>query len=222
MHRIPSAGQHAPCRIARLYPYGANMGMNRTFSVFLLLLLALAGCSDEPEGAEYFSANGAKRLVYDIKVLVPFTGEVKAVAVKTNHGTVQIEGCSYYKIVTVYDGLPGAESETAYMRLAVDGIYSRKSTDPGASEQLELPLPPIIGRKWVSVGDDGDFQNEILAIEDLLTIDRTYRRCVKVVSSGTKDGFPMEITAYYAPNLGLVQQTEQAAGITAELKLRRN
>jgi hypothetical protein len=204
-----------------LPPSGAGRSDMTRRIVLLVLVLALAtSCSKEPTGAEYFGSPSAERKTFDVKMLVPFTGEVKGVAIISNRGTETIGGKTYYKMVTTFEGIPGTQPETSYSRIAEDGVYSRKSTDTSAPETLEFPLPPTVGRTWSLTQDDLSLAMSIAAVEDFDTASKTYKRCLKVVGTGKKGGDSIEATSYYAPNVGMVLMSMKGPGFTMEMKIR--
>jgi hypothetical protein len=199
---------------------GNTMQRSRYLLLLPLLTVVMAGCSRKPEGAEYFWASTGSRRTYDVKMLIPLAGVVEGTMIEREDGTASIDGSTYHKTVTTFDGIPGAKPEVSYVRLAADGIYSRKSTDPKAPESLEIPLPPEVGRKWTFVQDDLTMEMEISAVEDFDTAEKTYKRCIKVTGSGTKGGDPIKAVSYYAPKTGLVKMSMEGSGFLMDLKLR--
>jgi hypothetical protein len=185
--------------------------------VFVTVLIA--GCSREPDGADYFWASAGARRTYDVKMLIP-AGVVEGVMIWREDGNASINGSTYHRSVTTFDGIPGFETFVSYQRLAPDGIFGRESTNPKASETLEIPLPPEVGRKWTSVQDGVTMEMEISAVEDLDTVEKTYKRCLKVVGSGMKGGHQIKSVSYYAPNIGLVKMSTQASEFSMDVKLR--
>lgn len=186
-----------------------------------LILVVLSSCSGNPEGAEYFwNPNGSRR-TYDVKMLIPrTTGILEGIAIFRGDGTCEINGLRYHKQVLTFDGIPGTEPDIHYVRLARDGIYSRKSNDPTSAENLEVPLPLEIGRKWLYIEDNFRVEYEIVAVEDLDTTEKTYKRCVKVAGNGTKDNHQITTVSYYAPQVGLVKMSMEGYGVLQDWKIR--
>lgn len=186
-----------------------------------LVLVVLSGCSGNPDGAEYFWISTGSRRTYDVKMLIPrTTGIVEGIAIFRGDGTCEIDGLRYQKEVLTLDGIPGTEPTIYYIRLAKDGIYSRKSNDPTSAENLEIPLPPEIGRKWLYIEDDFRIEMEIVAVEDLDTTEKTYKRCVKVAGDGTKANYRIKMVQYYAPQVGLVKMSVEGSGVLQDWKIR--
>jgi hypothetical protein len=196
--------------------------MRRLLRILVLVLVGTtAGCSGRPPGAEYFWLSPGARITYDMKILAPLTGVIQGTAIFREDGTTTIAGQTYHKSVVTFDGVPGAESETSYERLGKDGIYSRKSVDASGEEVLEIPLPPDVGRNWSYGRDDLKLDNTIAAIEDVDTPEATYRKCLKVVGTGTKGGTSVRTLSYYAPQVGLIKQSMVLGnGVSIELKRR--
>ena len=121
-----------------------------------------------------------------------------------------------------FEGFPGAgaEPEVSYDRLASDGFYSRKPTDPASSAELEIPLPVVIGRKWSGDHDGIPVEMELVAIEDLDVAEKTYQRCLKVVSNGVKGGQRVRAVSYYAPRIGLVKTSLSQGAADIEMTIR--
>lgn len=187
----------------------------------LALFIALtAGCSGNPDGAEYFWASTGARRTYDVKMLIPLAGVVEGVMIVREDGTSEIDGQTYYKTVTSFDGIPGAQPEVSWARLGSDGIYSQKSEDPTSPETLEIPLPPEIGKKWSYSQDDLRMEMEVAAVEDFDTAEKTYKRCLRIVGNGTKAGDRVKAVSYYAPRVGLVKMSMEGTGFLMELKIR--
>lgn len=187
----------------------------------LALIFLSVGCSNEPEGLSYFgSLKDGERKTYDVKMLVPFTGQVNGVAIISNRGKETFDGETYYKTVATFEGIPGSQPETSYLRIGDDGIYSRKTLSADAPETLEFPLPATVGRTWVSKQDGLMLEMSITSIEDFDTASKTYKDCIKVVGTGTKDTHPIEATSYYAPDVGMVLMSMKGPEFTMEMKVR--
>ncbi|MFL6196821.1 MAG: hypothetical protein ACJ75H_21740 [Thermoanaerobaculia bacterium] len=153
-------------------------------------------------------------------MLMPFTGQVDGVAIVSDRGKQTIDGKTYSKTMTTFDGIPGTQPESSYRRVGDDGVYSRKSTDPNEPEALEFPLPPTVGRTWSLKQDDLSLDLAIMAVEDFDTASKTYKNCLKVAGTGKKGASPIEVTSYYAPKVGLVLMSMKGPRFFMELKRR--
>jgi hypothetical protein len=190
-------------------------------AIALIVLITLTvGCAGRPDGAEYFWVSTGSRRTYDVKMFIPLAKVVEGTMIVREDGKSEIDGQSYYKTVTTFDGIPGAEPEVSYARLARDGIYSRKSKDPTSAETLEIPLPLEIGRKWSYSQDDLRMEMEIAAVEDFDTAEKTYKRCLRITGNGTKAAYRIKAVLYYAPKFGLVKMSMEGSGVLMELKIR--
>jgi hypothetical protein len=183
--------------------------------------------SHEPEVAEYFLFPAGHRNIYDVRIVdIPSHKIIKGTVIRREDGTVNIGGKTYHKKAITVDGIQdeipflGPDKVSyVYVRLAADGIYSRKSTDPKEPEILSIPLPVKVGRKWTVVQGGLREEMEISAVEDLDTAKKIYKRCIKitntVIKTKERDGFigrallsHMEegkSVVYYAPKIGLVK-----------------
>jgi hypothetical protein len=186
----------------------------------ICLALLLATCTSNPDGAEYFWASSGSRKTYDVKMLVPLVGTLEGTIIEREDGTVNINGKTYHRFITSYDGIPGTETEVGYRRLAPDGIYSRKSTEENAPESLEIPLPPKIGRTWSYSREDLRMEKEIATLEDLDTAEKTYKRCLKITGKGRQGFRSVKTVSYYAPKIGLVKMSMELSGVLMELKIQ--
>ena len=135
-------------------------------------------------------------------------------------GKVTIAGKTYDRFVTTFDRLSGLAPETSYSRLARDGIYSRKTTNPSSRDELEIPFPVQVGRKWIFNQDNLALNMEIAAIEDVDIAGKTYRRCLKLVGKGQRETDPPEVIFYHAPNVGLVRTSMTGPQFVMEMELR--
>lgn len=196
------------------------MRRRRHILFFPFLVSLAAGCSGQPEGAEYFSVLPGSRHTYDVTMIIPLVGVVEGTMIVREDGTTDIAGRTYHRSVITYNGIPGAESAVSYVRLAPDGIYSRKSTEPNARDRLDMPLPLAVGRKWSHTEDNLTMEMEIAAVEDFDTAEKTYKRCVKITGSGTKGRDRIKTVLYCAPRIGAVKICTERSGVLMEMTLR--
>lgn len=197
-----------------------NIGTKSIF--FLVVVLGIASCSRMPEGSQYFAALQSERQTYSIKMSMPAVGNVEGTAIIRQEGTVEIGGKTYYKSVTTFDGIPGATPETNFYRIADDGIFSRKSTDPNAPELVEIPFPAEVGRKSTSLLNGASIDVEIAAIETLDTAEKSFPNCLKVIGKGSRPEVSMQTISYYAPKIGLVKKSSMIGSeVAVEMTLRR-
>lgn len=132
-------------------------------------------------------------------------------------------GRTYHESIITFDGIPGAQPEVAYVRLAQFGPgwhYSRKSTDPNAPESLAIPLPPKVGRIWTDAQGPLAMEMRIAAVEDVTAAGRTYQRCLKITGS-TSGADRIATVSYWAPRTGMVKLSMEGDGFRMDVKLRR-
>ena len=174
-----------------------------------------SGCS-KPKGAEYFPElrDGASK-VYSIEYNVPPTGVQKGRLAIRVDGTETINGKSYSKELTVPSGIPGAPTQTRFVRRDKTGIYAINGDDSTKTEYLEIPLPVQVGSSWTSKSPRGELHYRAEAIEAAQLFDRSYENCLKVsFTSSVGEGY-----ACHAPGLGMVRSVIKASGVTMELTL---
>src|SRR5262245_25315804 len=119
---------------------GGTLMRLKTAFWMALLLVTFYGCSGGPN-KDYFPYHDGARWEYAVEAMVPFSGVQKGKVISRVDGEETINGKKYYKLVTVYSGIPGAEAEVLYLRKAKDGIYKIDGKYKDNPEYLLVPLP---------------------------------------------------------------------------------
>jgi hypothetical protein len=189
----------------------------RTLLVIALIALVIWNAYRTPS-SEYLYPRDGQSQRYRVKVTAD-QGHIEGGVTIRNENTVKIDGREYNKYVINFDGIPGSKTVTTYMRAEKDGIYSRRSTDRKEAQFLDLPLPPEVGRKWRYNVNGNVVEKEIVSIETVYTSQKSYEKCVKVVSKGISESGSIESTAYHAPGVGQVKAVMKFPAATVEMTL---
>jgi len=183
----------------------------RPFTTIGLILLAIAftGCGKTPKN-EYTWFQHAD----SITLRVTFTSEKGKVSeydeVSRKIEDVVIEGDAYCS-VGIQSG--DAKPHDVYARVKDAGIYTRESKLKGDVETLELPSPAIVGQKWRAMYAKGNFNCEVVAIEDIMLSGKVHESCVKVKYTGEFDGNMISGESYYASGIGKVLSHSEIEGV---------
>lgn len=185
----------------------------------------MARCSGAPatrdgaSGADYFHilAKGEKR---EYVVRLPSgTGKM----MMRGDGDEVIKGRTYAKVVTVFSGVPGAESQAEYFRTDSEGVHALNGKSKDGPEYLDTPLPLQVGTSWVTKSPGGTKRSKVESFESVELYDRKYENCVKVSArSNRPDGTAFtEVgeVSYYASGVGLVKSTMRVMGAPIEFEL---
>jgi hypothetical protein len=209
---------------------GEHAGISLFFmkKILVLVILGLVGWNafGRPEGAEYFCPSGGDGHKYIYRATSGFYKHAQngllssswgQHATLTHEQTTLLDGRFYRKMVLRCNG--SSESKITYSRLLKDGIYARRSTELGAREYLELPLPPKVGKRWRYEIENEHIESEIAAIESVEAAGKTYQKCIIVKSWGTIGGMPAYSVTSYAPKVGMVRFASTVGGEELELVL---
>jgi hypothetical protein len=142
----------------------------------------------------------------------------RAEAIQRVDGTKKIGSTEYFRVVTVFRGVPGWEPEVVYQRRAGNGV--RELRDPGGTEYLYLPLPPAVGKTWTIDAAGVDAVCRIEAHAPAILPEKTYEDAWRIACSGSRGGVYFKSYAYMVPGLGNVRLVQEAGGIRMELRLR--
>jgi hypothetical protein len=189
----------------------------RTLLVIALIALVVWNAYRTPTSDYLYPKDGQSQR-FRVKVTAN-QGHLEGGVTIHNESTVNIDGREYNKYVINFDGIPGSKTMTAYMRAERDGIYTRHSTDKKEARFLDLPLPPEVGRKWRYNVNGNVVEKEITSIETVETPQKTYDKCVKVVSRGISESGSIESIAYHAPGVGQVKAVMKFPAATVEMTL---
>ena len=119
------------------------------------IALALAACSRRG-GTEYFpQARIGSRFEYSVAYSAAGSGAHKARMVSSVTGRATVNGQRYYKIVSVFSGLPGLGEQIQYLRWTREGVYEADAAGKDPPEYLDTPFPISIGSTWLAQSPGG-------------------------------------------------------------------
>ena len=126
-----------------------------------------------------------------------------------NDGEEVIRGKAYFKLVTVFAGIPGAESQVNYYRRTDEGIYSISGKHKDQPEYLETPFPLQVGKNWTVKTSDAELTYRVEGVETAELFDKSYDNCLKVSFSGSRNSMGTKVQiegySYRAPKVGEVK-----------------
>jgi hypothetical protein len=179
--------------------------MKTPMALALSVTVVLTGCAPST-GAEYFpQARIGSHFEYSVEYSAPGAGVHNARMVSSVVGKETIQGREYYKIVSVFSGLPGVDEQIQYLRWTPEGVYAIDGTSKDKPEYLDTPLPIAAGSSWLSQGPNTRTRYKAVGTESVAIVDRTYKKCLKVSFTQDVAGGNNEGTAYSAPNVGMVK-----------------
>ena len=197
----------------------------RTIVLLILIGLCLLGglgvlgfrwLTQEPN---YGPISEKSRWTYAVEYRVLFGSVQKGKAVVRVDGTESINGNRYYKVVTVFSGIPGVEPQIEYVRVSKDGAYV--VWDKSKPESLATPAALSVGTTWTVEKGDSHLDYRVEAMETAELFDKKYENCLKVSYKGTVKGRAVKGYQYYAPGVGLVKEFVDASLVTMEWALEK-
>lgn len=136
-------------------------------------------------------------------------------------GYENINNKEYHKCITVYSGIPGAESETIYYREADDGIYAINGKFKDSPEYLDTKLPLEVGSSWTSTPPLAVTKSRVLNTETLELIGKTYKDCLRISYSSSSNRGNINGYLLVAKNVGMVKNVMEINGITLDISLEK-
>jgi hypothetical protein len=119
-------------------------------------------------------------------------------------GEETINGKTYYKQITITKGIPGAGAHVSYNRRAKEGIYKIDDNTITRQEYLTTPFPMKVGTMWTAKTSQGHTQFKAEKIETVELNDKKYVNCLKVSFLTDKGSQHFEGISYFAPGIGEV------------------
>lgn len=183
--------------------------MIKRLSVFLGLLIFVAGCSLNGGGSDYFPLKDGSKWEYDIEMFGP-GNKLNGKMVIRIDGSEKIGGEKYFKAVSVISGIPGSEPEIAFYRPTKEGVMHILKKFIEQPPQILIPSSVGVGDTWEFIAPSQKLVYRVEAIESAELIERTYKNCLKVsvdgeMSSDDMGKVSMTGYAYYAPSVGMVK-----------------
>lgn len=121
-----------------------------------------------------------------------------------------INGKEYYKIITTYSGIPGAQTEVSYKRKTNEGIFALDLKD--GHEYLEVKFPLEVNTSWTSKTSRGEIHYHVDGMWTLARIDTIYENCIRISYTGSYDKTPIEGYFYLAKGIGMVSMATKMQG----------
>jgi hypothetical protein len=134
-------------------------------------------------------------------------------------GTQKIGLYTYFVVTTTVSGLPNMKDFTMYRRKSARGVYGISALDKTKQEHLEAALPLTVGQIWKTTVGGQTITSAVEGKEPVKIGDKTYEDCVKV-SYRSGDG-NVKGTFYQAPDVGNVQETTVANGMSFKFTLKK-
>ncbi|GEM_PF-1118612 len=186
------------------------------FGSLLTLSCSISPASNKPtesvkstvlgDGHKYFPlVDGSKwEFIYEFSNAYGIQKGKKIVRVD---GQETINDKVYYKLISAYSGIPGAESDVSYYRYSSEGIFYLSSKDK--SEILYLPNKLEVGTTWIIPFHRGDTFCRVESMESAELFDRKYENCFKITFERTEKDeegkYKIKGYEYLAPGIGTVK-----------------
>jgi hypothetical protein len=180
--------------------------------------------------ADYFPLSVGRRWLYDVSYTVPLQGTSKTTAVIEVQSSREIDGKTFYKVVSTVKNTSLIPTNVDYLRHKTDGVYRAIGKDEAEGEILFLPARLEPGTKWtMEIPTGGLFgkvtsQSKVAAREAVQHKDVTYQNCVKITSEA-KTGLgkvgTVQQEQWLAPGVGLVKQSQRSSLWSMEMVLRK-
>lgn len=159
---------------------------------------------------DYFPLDVGSKCTYAIEYIAFGVGGQKGRAASRIDGEETISGNSYYRLVTVYSGIPGAESETTFYRKTATGVFVIQGKHKDHPEVLYLPLPLKVGLEWTTTLAEMTIHNRVVSNETAQLFDKGFENSFKIsfeFDRKTDQGIShVKGYKYLAPNTGLVKE----------------
>lgn len=183
-----------------------------------MAVCAALGCRKTP--AEFVPLENGRKAVYDVEYVTGLGNVQRAQAIQRIDGTRKIGGAEYFRVITVFTGVPGWEPEVVYQRFAGNGVREVRYVSGKPAEYLYLPVPPAVGKTWTIDAAGIDAVCRVESHEPALLPEKTYEDAWKVACSGSRGGVYFKSYAYMVQGLGAVRLVQEAGGIRMEMRLR--
>lgn len=166
---------------------------------------------NEVRPADYLPLSTESRWEYDVTIDLPVVGSQKASAVTKVDGKVEIDGKTYYKVVTKVAGAPVELEHAAYFRPTAEGVYQILEGEEEHGEWLYLPRRLEIGKKWSAETGKSKFEFEVADRRDMDCLGKTYENCVQILIEMHSKFGSMKQEQWLAPGVGPVKQVDHHA-----------
>ena len=194
--------------------YGGGM---RLLPLLLVLVRSVASFAAVP--SEYLPTSEGMEWTMDGTFTTP-DGKIETGTLRRVFGPPETRnGRIYIRRRTWAQGEISFPEMTKWMRLDSKGLHSLDPLEPKQSEQMEVPLPLVIGMTWSLLVGGEKVTQKVVGLEDVTIGEKVYKECFHI-RSDPKGG------AYYedyweAPKVGWVRsETTYPSGFTITWTLR--
>ncbi|HEY2342888.1 MAG TPA: hypothetical protein VGH90_07665 [Chthoniobacteraceae bacterium] len=184
------------------------MNLRRCISFLLPLLLSIDGetpsFAASPEQSDYLPVKEGVEWIMDA-VVTPSKGEaIQGTGHRKLTETVQRDGKAYLRSHTIFeaDGHPSQEF-SKLVRKDATGFYSIDEKDLNSTEQLEIPLPLVVGNTWEYITNGVKRKGSVIGLETIAIGKNTYKDCYHIRAEAL-DGSVTE-DFWEAPKLGSIK-----------------
>lgn len=182
------------------------------------LIMFLSSCTT-PKSKDFFPLKDGTKWEYTMQYLLPNGTVQTGKYISRIDGIEQINGVSYFKIVEVVSGIPGAESNVTYARKSKEGVFNISAKYKEKPEYLVYKFPIEVGASWTSVFPQGELNYNVESIETLELIDRSIEGCFKLSYTGTIENSKISGYLFLAEKFGKVKEVSEVNGITIDFIL---
>lgn len=190
----------------------------KTILIAPLAALILSACS-APGGSDYFPLGKGAKWDYSMTYMVALGGTGQARATSRVTGTIEVNGKTYYRVVTIYQGLPGASQDTVLYRRDDDGIYAIDESDSSRTEYLAMTSKLLPGTTWQIATPNRTLTSRIEGFETVDVRKETFHDCLRVSYKGSVSGHDTEGEDYYAKGVGAVKGSQRGTGFALDYHL---
>ncbi len=192
--------------------------MTRKLAFTALVFLVLTSCSKQEAEKYYPIPHKGASWEYSLEAKQGDTVHKAKMSIHIDSEET-INGKTYFKTVTAYSGMPGAEPDIEYERWTSEGIYAIDDKHKDMPEYLSTPFPLTVGKTWTTQAPDTQTQNSAVSIETLQLFDRKYENCLKISYKTQEKGTNIEGSVYLSPGIGMVKTVAKGAQLILEFTL---
>lgn len=186
-----------------------------------LVLPMLSACGGNKEAYAYFPLEVGSENVYEGRILPEMPGFGTFMIVDRSVEDVTINGRTYVRNETEYQGLLGADGDVSYSRIGGDGVYTIDNDHPDQVEYLAYPFDIKQGDSWEVNAISQQLMYRFTEKTTAMLNGAELKDCRKFELSGMMEGDPVEGYEIYCRNIGLVRTilTLPDASLRMEIQL---
>lgn len=193
-----------------------TLSMTVGLSIFMITSCNNSESNKTLNTSEYFPLSIGNKWEYSVEYTTELLNVKKGEMIAKIDGKEKINDKDYFKLLYVYSGIPGVETETYYIRKSDEGYFAINGKYKGSSEYLDMKLPIEVGSNWKSIMPELEIDYNIVGIETLELIDRKYKNCIKITFERNDGG---EGIIYLAKGIGMVKYILKVNHIAFDMTL---